>query len=99
MAPDAVVGFVERAGEIGARIGERKTVAMTQMVEPMGCEAAARVGMHGHEAHVVELLRRLEEHAGRVLRLAGWRRCGPRGVARGELELVRVLGFVRKPGG
>src|SRR5262249_56180178 len=31
VAPDAVVGVIERAGEIGARIGQRKTVARATM--------------------------------------------------------------------
>src|SRR5438874_12023112 len=97
MAPDAVIRFVERADEIGARIGEREAFAMAQVLESVRSEAAARVRMHGHEAHVIELLRCLEKHAGAVLRLAGGRARGPGGVARSELELVRVARFIREP--
>ena len=62
-------------------------------------EAAARVGVHRDEAHVVELVRCLEQHAGRVLRFSFARRRRPRGVARGELELGRMRRLVREPGG
>src|SRR5581483_6882638 len=47
----------------------------------------------------IEFLRRLEQHARRVLRFARGRRGGPARVARGELEFARMLSFVREPCG
>src|SRR5207237_6044912 len=99
VTPDAVICFIERTDEIGARIGERKAFAMTKMLEPVRAGASARVRMDRNEAHVIELVRRLEQHARGVLRFAFGRRRRPRGVARGELELGSVLGLVRKPTG
>ena len=97
VAPDAVVRLVQRPGEIGARIGEREAVAMAQVLEPMLREATAAVGVHRHEAHVIELLRRLEQHARAMLRLARGRGDRPGRVTRGKLQLPCVRRLVLQP--
>ena len=42
VAPDAVVGVVERAGEIGARVGQREAVAMARRCASRQLEHASR---------------------------------------------------------
>ena len=80
--------MIERAGEIGAGIGQRETVARTAQ--------RARQLEHGHAVHHfgfdrnemvrVDLVRQLEQHAGLVQRLALRRVRRPGGIARGEIE-------------
>src|SRR5690348_6492085 len=68
------------------------------MVQAMLSDAARGLGMDRDEAHVVELVRRLEEHTGSMLSLALRRRGRPGGVARRELELRGMRRLVREPG-
>ena len=44
VAPDAVVGLIERAGEIGARVGQLEALATSQMLEAEAAVAIAIVG-------------------------------------------------------
>ena len=97
MAPDAVVRLVERADEVGAVVGEREAVALAQVIQDVGRNTVAVFGVHRDQPHEVELVRRLEQHAGAVLRLALRRERRPRGVARGVLELPRVRRLVLQP--
>ena len=68
VAPDAVVRLVERAGEIGAGVGEREAFAVAQ-VDPGHVRRRSRggFGVHRDQPHEVELVRRLEQHAAAVL--------------------------------
>jgi hypothetical protein len=60
-------------------------------------ESSIGSGSNRNEAHVVELFRRLEEHAVPVLLLALGRGRGPGGIASRKLELVGVCRFVLLP--
>ncbi len=97
VAPDAVVRLVERADQVGAGIGERKPFAVTQMIEPVLGKAARRIGVHRHQAHEIELARRLEEHALRMPGLSRGGRGGPRGIPCGRFQLLRVRCLVLQP--
>ena len=100
VAPDAVVGMIERTGEIGAGIGQREAVAQTAM--------RARQLEHGHAVHHfgldrnemvrVDLVRQLEQDAGLVQLLALRRMRRPGGVAGGEVERRGVLRLGLHPG-
>ena len=62
MAPDAVVGLVEAAGEIGARIGQRETLATPSVVlrKLPHVDAVSCFMLDRHQPHVVELTRSFE---------------------------------------
>ncbi len=99
VALDAVVGLVEGAGEIRARVGELEAFAVTpvlarklQLHEPVGLHFFRR-----HEVVHVELVRRLEEDAGAVFRFAFGRERGPRGIKRGKPERFGGGGFGLEP--
>ena len=54
--------LIERAGEIGAWVGQREPVAAAQMIvgEPHHLDAVTRLVLDRYEPHVVELARRPE---------------------------------------
>src|SRR4029079_6126531 len=81
VTPDAVVRFVERAGEVGALVAELVSFALAQMGERVLREAALRLGVDRDEAHEIELGRRLEQHSAAVPAPALGRGLGPGGIA------------------
>ncbi len=99
MAPDAVIRLVERAGEVGAAVGQRKAFALAPFVlgQAQHRDAVARDGLDRHEMLHVEPLRHLEQHAAAVLFPALGRQSGPGGVALRQVERGGVAGFVVEP--
>src|SRR5207302_6705009 len=100
VTPDAVVRLVERADEIGARVGQRETFAPpgVTLAQSEAVHAVARLALDGNQPHVVELARRLEQYAGLVQCLAFRRMRGPRRVTEREIDVIGVrrvctLGF------
>src|SRR5438477_652946 len=66
MAPDAVIGLVERAGKIRSGICQGEAVAPTNMVERMDGIAPARICLHRNQSKGIDTLGRLEEDAAAV---------------------------------
>ncbi len=97
MAPDAVIGLIERTREVGAAVGEGEAVALAQVLEAVLRVALRRIRVHGHQAHEIQLGRRLEQYARAMLGLAFGRGDGPGRVTRGCVELARVGAFVFLP--
>ncbi len=97
MAPDAVVGLVERAGEIRSRICKREPGATTDMVKRVDGIARAGVCLHGNQVHRIDPLGRLEQHAVAMLPSAFARMRGPCRESLGDVELCGVRGLVRLP--
>src|SRR4029079_1201946 len=94
VTPDAIVGLVESAREIGAGVGQREAVAPPPMVvrQAEAVDALLAVVLDRDQAQVIELARRLEQHAGTVPRLAGRRLRRPRGIAKRQVEIGAVRG-------
>ena len=63
MAPDAVVRFVERTGEMRSGIGEREALAAADVMQRVNGISGARVCLHRDEMHGIDTLRRLEQNA------------------------------------
>ena len=99
VAVDAVVGFVEGAGEIGTRVREAEAFAVAPFVfgenEPGGVVFGDR--LDGYELFELEFVRLFEENAGLVLFLAGLGVVGPGGVFGGDVQVVGVAGGVIEP--
>ena len=91
VAPDAVVGVIERAHEIVARVGQREALAMAQQ-RPRQLHARHAVdhlGLDRHEMLEVELVRHLEQRPVAMTPLALGMMQRPGGVARQRLDLGR----------
>jgi hypothetical protein len=102
VAPDAVVGLVERTDEAGAGIGQREAVAAAQMlgVDPVRARPLQRERLRMRDEVLrIGPARRLEQHAAAHVRAAGRRVQRPRRVAQREIELGRVRGLLLHPGG
>ena len=99
VAPDAVVGVVERAGEIGALIGQREAVARAPMRRRQleHGDAVDDLGLDRHQMLRIDLVRDLEQHAALVGLLPLRRVCCPGGVARRDVKRGRVLGLGLHP--
>ena len=97
VAPDAVVRLVERADQVGAAIGQLESVALAQVLRGMLRKAILGFAVNRDQPHVVELSRRLEQHAGAVLLASLGTRRSPRCVARGGFELRCMRCFVLQP--
>src|SRR5437773_1690628 len=97
VAPDAVVRLVERADQVGAAIGQLESVAMAQVLRGMLRKAILGFAVNRDQPHVVELPRRLEQHAGAVLLASLGTRRSPRCVARGGFALRCMRCFVLQP--
>ena len=97
MAPDAVVGLVERAREARAGVREREALAAPDVVQRVHDIAGLRIDVGPHEVHRIDALGRTEEDAAAISApsLGGVRR--PRGEALGECEVRRVRGLVAEP--
>ncbi len=100
VAPDAVVGVVERAGEVHARIGERKAVTGAAMRRRQleHRHPVDHLGLDRHQMVRIDLVRHLEQDAALVQPLAFRRVRRPGSVAGGELERLGVLGLGLHPG-
>ncbi len=100
VAPDAVVGVIERAGEIGAGIGEREAVAHAAMLgrQLEHGRAIDDFGLDRNQMVRIDLVRHLEQNAAFMPVPALQRVCRPGGVARREIERSGVLGFRLHPG-
>ena len=92
VAPDAVVGLVQRAGEVGALVGQREAFAHAEVfIRKRVFRKTPRFGsVQRHEAHEVELLGHLEEYACAVFLLAGRDGGGPGCIACSGFERLRV---------
>ena len=99
VTPDAVVGVIERAGEIGARIGQREAVAGAAMRgrQLEHGDAVDDLGLDRHQMQRIDLVRHLEQHAALVGVLALGRVRRPGGVAGGGVERGGVLGLGLHP--
>src|SRR6185436_19033830 len=97
VAPDAVVGLVERADQVGALVGEREAFALAQLRQRVLGEPTRAFRVHRNQPHEIELVRRLEQHAAAVPGLAFGRQRRPGGVARGRFELRLVRRLVLEP--
>ena len=100
VAPDAVVGVIERAGEIGAGIGEREAVARAAMLgwQLEHGDAIDDFGLDRNEMVRIDLVRHFEQNAAFMPALALRRVRRPGGVARREIERGGVLGLGLHPG-
>ena len=99
VALDAVVGVVERAGEVGAGVREGEAFAVTPVVAgELELDEAVRFDFVGvDEVLGVQLVRRLEHHASLVFRFALRGKGGPDGVGCGDTELFGMGRFVVQP--
>ena len=99
VAPDAVIRLVERAGEIGAGIGQREAVAQAPLLlgQAQHGDAVLDHRLDRHEMIGIDLVRHLEEHARLVPFLALGRERRPGGVARGEIERCGICFFIAEP--
>ena len=99
VAPDAVVGVVERGRQIHAGIGERETIARAHVLRPEAEHGDAVLDrrLNGNEMRHLELVRHLEEHAAAMSRLPLRRERRPGCIARGEVERRPMLGLRRHP--
>ncbi len=91
--------LVERPGQICTVIGQLETGAPAH-VRGVGGKcgiACRRVGCHRYEMLIVELVRRLEQHAGAMRGFAVCRLRCPRCVLQREIEFGRMRCFVGLP--
>ena len=91
VAPDAVVGVIERAHQVEAFVGQRKALAMTQHRprQLQARDAVDHLGLDRHEMLEVELVRHLEQRPVAVALLALGMMQRPGGVARQRLDRGR----------
>jgi hypothetical protein len=91
VAPDAIVGMIERAHQIEALVGQRKALAMPQhrARQLHAGHAIDDLGLDRHEVLEVELVWHLEQRAIEVSLLAFRIVQRPGGVARQRLDLGR----------
>ena len=82
--------LIECADEIGARVGQRETLAAPDvtLAQSEAVHAVARLALDGNQPHVVELARRLEQYAGPVQCLAFRCMRGPRRVTQRQIDAV-----------
>ena len=97
VALDAVVGLVERTGQVGAGVGKVEAFAMTPFVLGQGeaRDAIHHHGFHGNQVFHIELVRHFEQHIATVLLAPGGRQASPGRIAGGlfDLRLMVVFGF------
>ena len=100
VAPDAVIGMVERPGEISAGIGEREAVARAPMRRRQRehRDAFDDLGFYRNQIVRIGLARQLEQHAARVPAPAFERVRCPGGIAGGDIEGGGVVGLGLHPG-
>ena len=100
VAPDAVIGLGERPLEIGARVGQRKTVATADMFRLDG-EGGDALGLMflrmRHQILRVELGGRFEQHTGVNVFAASLGVQRPGGVAHSEIKGLLIRCFVLEP--
>ncbi len=99
MAPDAVVRLVERADEIGARVGELESIAAAQLLrrQPEARHAIRLRALGVDEMLRVDLRGLLEEHSTGVLAPAGLGLERPGRVTHRFVEGFGVRGLVVEP--
>ncbi len=99
VAPDAVIGLVERAGEVGAGIGQREAVAHPPfLLRPaQHRDAVALDRLDRHQVVHVEAVRHPEQETALVPGLAFRRQRRPGGVVARRLQWQRVRRLVREP--
>ena len=99
VAPDAVIGLVERADEIRAAVGQRKAVAAAPLVlgQPQHRDPVALDGLDRHQMMHVEPVRHFEQHAAPVLAPALGRQCRPGGVALSRCQRRRIPSLILEP--
>ena len=89
VAPDAVIGVVERAGGIEALVGQREALAVTQHRPRQlhARDAVDHLGLDRHQMLEVELVRHLEQRPVAVPPLAVGAVQRPGGILRQRLDL------------
>ena len=99
MAPDAVIRLVERAGEIGAGVGQRKAVAAAPLVlgQPQHRDSAPLHGFDRYEVMHIEPVRHLEKDAAPMFAAAFRSQRRPGGVALRNLQRTGIGGLVLQP--
>ena len=100
VAPDAVIGLIEGAGEVGAVIGEVEAVAgpLVMPTQVKGGNSGDLAGLHGHETGGIGLGGELEQYALAVTGAAGGAVKSPGGIAFGQGESFGVTGGFGAPG-
>jgi hypothetical protein len=93
VTPDAVVRLIERAREVHAGIGQRKSVAAPDVTAGKlpRLRFADMCRFERHELHWIELARRPEQNAALVQRATLRRVRGPRGIAQRDVELAGMV--------
>ena len=99
VAPDAVVGLVQRAHDVGSRIGQGEALAAPSMGgrKPERRDAGDRIVHDRHQRHRVDLARDLEQHPVVIRLPAGLAEGRPGGVARRQLQRLGVRRLVGEP--
>src|SRR5690606_28703101 len=102
VAPDAVVGLVERAAQAGARVGEREALAAPQVtgLDREHAHAVLVVAVCvAEEVHRVGLCGQREQHVAGVAPAAGPGGRGPGAVAQCDAQARARRVAKRRPGG
>ncbi len=99
VAPDAVIGLVHRAGEVGAGIGQPKAVARTPMIlrQAQHRDTVALNRLDRHQMVHVEPMRHPEQQPATVFLLAIRRQGCPGGVFERGFQRQLVRGLVVEP--
>src|SRR5205807_2131270 len=87
VAPDAVVGLVEGAGEMRTGIRKAKAFAPTNVVQRVHGISRGALCLHGNEIEGIDTLGRLEEDTAAMVpaSLVGVRRPGGEALGEGEV--------------
>lgn len=98
VAPDTVVGLVQRTVQVSAVIGQLEALAAAQVITAVARETKRIIRAQRDQLQVIELARGLEQHAVAVLAAARIGACSPCCIARRKRELVGVGQLVLLPG-
>ena len=99
VAPDAIVGVIQRTGEIGSRVGQLETFAAAQAAHvktKLGITLAT-VYRGWHQILRIELMRGLEQHTGRMLQFTRCRLRCPSGILQCGLQLDGMSSLIFLP--
>ncbi len=97
VAPDAVVGLVERARKLRAGIRQAEAFAPTDVVQGVNGIPRVRVCLHGDQMERIHALGRVEQHAVAISPAALGRVRGPRAEALRGRERRRVRRLFGEP--
>ena len=99
VTPDAVVGFIESAGQIGAFVRQLEpgALAQTGYVKPVLGISLGYRGLRWHQILEIQLVRRLEQHAVMMSGMPGFGMGCPSRVLQREIQRLRMTCLILLP--